>query len=248
MDAEPVITNATNFVTAIPILDASAAITAFPPEDSPPPAALARPRPPSPAGEGGAGHPAGAASSGSAATGRAVIEPAAAGPASPVPDHVPRPQAKRGCRRVLGRPGRIPPPCRQVRWPPHPPAARHDTSDRPGCRAAIHRSSPGLPRGVGARRLPGRQELAASAVLPRTIRSTSSRTSARVTSSAASTLSRSSGSVLDGRRLNHHCRLVTVRPSSSSMVTPERPENASLTWPAVVTGSLTSLLISPEAR
>lgn len=53
---------------------------------------------------------------------------------------------------------------------------------------------------------------------PLMIPSTSSRTFPIVASSRASALSRSSGSVLDGRTLNHQSAEETVRPSSSSRV------------------------------
>ena len=43
-----------------------------------------------------------------------------------------------------------------------------------------------------------------------------------VASSRPSALSRSSGSVLDGRTLNHQSAWVTVSPSSWSVVTPSR--------------------------
>ena len=69
----------------------------------------------------------------------------------------------------------------------------------------------------------------------------------QVASSAASALSRSSGSVLDGRRLNHHPPPLTVRPSRSSRVTPGRAAKARRTSRVVAPTSLTSLLISPVA-
>src|SRR5690606_10540210 len=78
---------------------------------------------------------------------------------------------------------------------------------------------------------------------------TSSRIAAIVASSRASALRRSSGSVLDGRRLNHHpgASAATARPSSSSIVTPGRPSNAARTFAAAAAWSATSLLISPDA-
>ena len=68
------------------------------------------------------------------------------------------------------------------------------------------------------------------------------------TSSAASTFSRSSGSVLDGRRLNHQVSPRTVSPSSSSVVTPGCDAYTSLTrCGGAAPGRSTSLLISPLA-
>ncbi len=64
---------------------------------------------------------------------------------------------------------------------------------------------------------------------------------------SASTFSRSSGSVLDGRRLNHQVSAPTVSPSSSSVVTPGRPANVSLTRAVASAWSATSELISPLA-
>ena len=68
-----------------------------------------------------------------------------------------------------------------------------------------------------------------------------------VTSVSASTFSRSSGSVLEGRRLNHQVAVLTVRPSSSSVLTPGRPANARLTCSVEAAWSATSELISPLA-
>src|SRR5690606_20250901 len=67
----------------------------------------------------------------------------------------------------------------------------------------------------------------ASVPSARTSASTSSRTLIMMSSSAASTLSRRSGSVFEARRLNHHCGVAsqweTVRPSSSSTSTGPAP-------------------------
>src|SRR5256885_14559506 len=68
-----------------------------------------------------------------------------------------------------------------------------------------------------------------------------------VASSSASTLSRSSGSVLDGRTLNHQVPAVTVSPSSSSVLTPGRSANARLTCSVEAAWSATLELISPLA-
>ena len=65
---------------------------------------------------------------------------------------------------------------------------------------------------------------------------------------SASTLSRSSGSVLDGRTLNHQVPVLTVSPSSSSVLTPGRPAKACLTRSVAVAWSATSELISPLAK
>src|SRR5438552_4525457 len=61
---------------------------------------------------------------------------------------------------------------------------------------------------------------------------------------AASTLRRRSGSVLDGRRLNHQSPRSTVRPSSRSWAA---EENAAATRSMTAVGSATSVLISPES-
>ena len=66
-------------------------------------------------------------------------------------------------------------------------------------------------------------------------------------SSSASAFSRSSGSVLDGRRLNHQSPVATVSPSSSSVRTPGRPAKARLTRAVASAWSATSELISPLA-
>ena len=69
----------------------------------------------------------------------------------------------------------------------------------------------------------------------------------QVASVSASTFSRSSGSVLDGRKLNHQVPVLTVSPSSSSVLTPGRPANARLTCSVEAAWSATSELISPLA-
>src|SRR6516225_8684822 len=80
-----------------------------------------------------------------------------------------------------------------------------------------------------------------------TMPSTSSRRAAMAASSAASTFSRSSGSVLDGRRLSHKSPVVTVSPSSPSVLTPVGLANACLTRAVASAWSATSELISPLA-
>ena len=78
--------------------------------------------------------------------------------------------------------------------------------------------------------------------------STSSRSDTMVASVSASTLSRSSGSVLLARRLNQApSGSETVSPSSSSVLTPGRPANARLTYSVEAAWSATSELISPLA-
>src|SRR5262249_18810807 len=84
-------------------------------------------------------------------------------------------------------------------------------------------------------------------VVPLTTPSTSSRNAAMVASVSASTFSRSSSSVLDGRRLNHQVPVLTVSPSSSSVLTPGRPANTRLTCSVEAAWSATSELISPLA-
>jgi hypothetical protein len=64
---------------------------------------------------------------------------------------------------------------------------------------------------------------------------------------SASALSRSSGSVLDGRRLNHQVAALTVSPSSSSVLTPGRPSYTALTCAVAAAWSATTELISPLA-
>ena len=64
---------------------------------------------------------------------------------------------------------------------------------------------------------------------------------------SASALSRSSGSVLEGRRLNHQVAALTVSPSSSSVLTPGRPSYAALTCAVAAAWSATTELISPLA-
>jgi hypothetical protein len=65
---------------------------------------------------------------------------------------------------------------------------------------------------------------------------------------SASALSRSSGSVFEGRRLNHQVAALTVSPSSSSVLTPGRLANAALTSAVAAAWSATSELISPVAK
>lgn len=77
--------------------------------------------------------------------------------------------------------------------------------------------------------------------------STSSRTDLIVSSSFASTFNRSSGSVFDGRRLNHQVGVVTVRPSRVSVVAFSREVKAVLTSAVRAVWSSTVELISPEA-
>jgi hypothetical protein len=65
---------------------------------------------------------------------------------------------------------------------------------------------------------------------------------------SASAFRRSSGSVLEGRRLNHQVAALTVSPSSSSVLTPGRPSNSALTCAVVAAWSVTVELISPLAK
>src|SRR5262249_52661630 len=82
---------------------------------------------------------------------------------------------------------------------------------------------------------------------PLTRASTSSVSAATVSASAASTLSRSSGSVLDGRRLDQcPSGIVTVTPSSSSSRTPPGPPQCRVTAARRDAGSSTDELISPD--
>src|SRR5690606_1748277 len=100
-----------------------------------------------------------------------------------------------------------------------------------------HRS---LPPVVGCARCSGQARMIAR---------TSSRSSAMDSVSGASTLSRSSGSVLDARRLNQRFPVrFTVRPSRwSTLSTSARPVNASSTAAMRPAWSATRELISPEA-
>src|SRR3954468_16700490 len=82
----------------------------------------------------------------------------------------------------------------------------------------------------------------------RTILRIWSRSSAIRAGSGASTLSRSSGSVLLARKLNHApSGSVTVSPSSSSTVTPSSSANVFCTSPMRAGASATVELTSPEA-
>src|SRR5690606_14109446 len=84
----------------------------------------------------------------------------------------------------------------------------------------------------------------------RTTCKTSSRTRSMVPRSAASTLSRSSGSVLDGRTLNHHIgspECCTVSPSRWSVVTSGSAAKTDSTASIAASTSATVLLTSPEA-
>ena len=121
----------------------------------------------------------------------------------------PRPAAARGCRRARGRRGRRS--CTAARRPA--------SSTVSGLwwvsgQARIDSSCGVQPQRPGRRSL---ERLGHARTIPRT----RSRTSAIRAASGASTLSRSSGSVLLARRLNHApSGSSTVSPSSSSTVTP----------------------------
>lgn len=111
-----------------------------------------------------------------------------------------------------------------------PPRATTDVGpDRVAADKGAARSGAGCPRvrceqPTRARRAPGDAHEAHSPALdaPRPYCRTSSSTSvvsrSRVWRSRASTLRRRSGSVLEGRRLNHQSGVVTVRPSRVSVV------------------------------
>src|SRR6478752_8987705 len=75
----------------------------------------------------------------------------------------------------------------------------------------------------------------------------SSRTRAMVAPSAPSALSRSSGSVLDARTLNHQSAWVTVSPSSWSTSTSSRLPPVCCSSARMAAWSVTSELISPLA-
>ena len=132
---------------------------------------------------------------------------AAAATPVPPPGAGPRPAAAPGCRRAPGRRGRRW--CTAARSPP-----RRRSAGCGGC--------PGRPGSPAAEGRAPAVPLVVVAGHARTIPSTWSRSSVIRASSGASTFSRSSGSVLLARRLNHApSGSSTVRPSSSS--TPRRP-------------------------
>lgn len=78
------------------------------------------------------------------------------------------------------------------------------------------------------------------------IASASSLTLAIVSASLASAFRRSSGSVLEGRTLNHQSAEETVRPSSSSSSMPSRVSYAERIAARRAAWSVTVELISPE--
>ncbi len=107
-------------------------------------------------------------------------------------------------------------PPRRVR--PHRPDA-----ERRSCPVAGRRSAAGF-RGQPGNRATGRPGRRGGAGGQRSRARTSSRRASMACWSGASTLSRSSGSVLEGRRLNQRPPpRPTVRPSSRSRVAPSRP-------------------------